>query len=103
MEQEIFELIKPFLATSPLAVVAYFFYRSGFIGALASRIRKNGNDKRLTAIQDWQKVVEDNHFNDLSRLIKDVEELTKSVNKIDRRLIIVETRQSNGKFYSGNR
>lgn len=100
MDQEIFELIKPFLTTSPLAFIVYFLYRSGILNSFAHRLKKNGDDRRLTDLQEWRELAENNHFRDLDSLIKDMEELSRLVNKIDKRLIVVETRQNNGRNFN---
>lgn len=92
MEQEIIKLL---LVSSPLALVAYILWRSGVLGALASRLRKNGEDNRVTQLEEWKEIAETNHFHDLEELKTDVRDLKKSVVDIDKRLVAVETRQAN--------
>lgn len=103
MEQEIVTIIKPFLATSPLAVavivVINYLHRSGILSALASRFKKNGggDDKRVTDLENWKEVAETNHFNDLEDLKLDMKDLKKQVNEMDKRLAVVEARQLNSR------
>lgn len=94
MEQEI---LKSLLVSSPLALTAYILWKSGVLGALASRLKKNGDDKRVTELESWREVAETNHFHDLEELKVDVRELKKEVKGINDRLIVVETRQVNNR------
>jgi len=99
MEQDLLELLKPVLATSPFAVVAWFLYVSGVFKALASRLRKNGDDKRVTSLQEWQKEAEENHFSELKELIKDVKWLKEKYYEMDKTVavLISEFKRRNGR------
>lgn len=98
MEQELFSIIKPLIATSPLAITVYILYKSGVLGALSSRIRKNSdnqNNKQVKNLEDWKQWVEKNHFHDLEDLKEDVRDIKKQINEIDKRVAVVESRINN--------
>src|SRR3990167_6576707 len=98
MEQEI---LKSLLVSSPLALVVWILWKSGLLGAFASRLKKNGDlareDKRVTELEAWRFKAETNHFHDLEELKTDVKEMKKDLSEIDKRLVVVETRQNNNR------
>lgn len=98
MEQEI---IKSLLVSSPLAVaviiVVNYLYRSGLLASLSSRLKKNGDDKRVANLEKWKELAESNHFRDLEELKTEFHDLQKEVKNISDRLIVVETRQQNSR------
>lgn len=94
MEQEI---LKSLLVSSPLALVVWILWRSGILGSLASRLKKNGEDKRIAHLEEWKEEAETNHFHDLEELKDDVKQIQKDLVGIDKRLVVVETRQNNNR------
>lgn len=66
------ELIKTFLATSPFLGITWLLYRSGVLGAFASRMQKNGDangyGKKLKELESFRFEIENNHFKDLETL-----------------------------------
>ena len=92
------EIIKALLISSPFALIAFILWKSGVLGALASRLKKNGGDERINQLEQWKELAETNHFHDLDELKDEVREISKQINDIDKRLAVVEARQSNGKY-----
>ena len=71
--------------------------------AWGSRLRKNGDDKRITELQNFKLDAEENHFHDLEGLKEDVGRIWQVISKVQNdvgnireRLAKLETKVFNG-------
>ena len=97
------ELIKGFLTTSPIFGVVWLLYKSGVLGALASRLKKNGDEGRIGELETFRVEAETNHFHDIADIKNNMKELWRAANEqrkdigsIRERLVRLETKIFNG-------
>ena len=80
------ELIKLIITAGSPIGVTLILWKSGVLGALASRWKKNGDDRRITELQDFKEEAENNHFHELNELKKDNEKIWMSITSLRRDL-----------------
>ena len=89
------ELIKGFLTTSPIFGVVWILYKTGVLGALASRLKKNGDEGRIGELETFRVEAETNHFHDIEGIKRGQVELWKAIDTIRRDLQNHELKEEN--------
>src|SRR3990167_11085197 len=91
------ELIQSLGSISGFALIAWAL--RPLWSALASRLKKNGQDDRVEELVKFREEVEHNHFNDIAELKTDMRGVRQEVSSLKERLMRLETKVLNGQKY----
>lgn len=61
--------------TWPVAAVVVAYFMKPVWGAIGNYFKKKSDDSRIQSLQQFQYTAETNHFTDLERLMKDMEDV----------------------------